>query len=53
MNASDRVLELFHSHDSSLNLRFINTTLAFFFIIPYYSSSDELVTLPKQPTDLN
>lgn len=52
MNASARVLELFVSYDSSLNLRFTNTTLAFFFIIPYYSSSDKLVTLQKQPTDL-
>lgn len=52
MEASDRVLELFVSDESSLNLRFINTTLAFFFIIPYYSSGDQLVTLRKQPTEL-
>ena len=48
MNASDNVLELFASDERSLNLRFINTTLAFFFIVPYYSSSDKLVTLRKE-----
>ena len=51
MNASDQVLELFVSEEASLNLRFISTTLAFFFVIPYYSSSDELITLKKQAAD--
>ena len=45
MNASDQVLELFVSDEGSLSLRFISTTLAFFFIIPYYGSSDQLITL--------
>lgn len=51
MNASDRALELFAPDEGSVNLRFIDSTLAFFFIVPYYSSSDDLITLQRQPAD--
>ncbi len=53
MEASDLVVELFVPDENSLNLRLVNTTLAFFFIIPYYSSSDALITLRRQSADLD
>ena len=45
MSASDRILEMYSSEEGSLNLRFIDTTIAFLLVIPYYSSGDELVVL--------
>lgn len=51
LSASDRVLELFVSDDDTLNLRFIDTTLSFVFIVPYYRSRDALISLQRAPTD--
>lgn len=51
MAASDRVAELFVTHDAALNVRLISTTLAFFFIIPYYGSNDRLIVLERLPDD--
>jgi len=49
MEASDRVADIFGTDESTIDIRFINTTMAFFFVIPYYGSSDQLVRLQRQP----
>ena len=47
MAATDRVADLFSTVDRTLSIRFASTTIAFFYIIPYYGSSDRLVTLER------
>jgi hypothetical protein len=52
MTISSRVLEAFVSDERSLNLRFTDTNFAFFYLFPYYGSSNRLVMLQKQPADI-
>ena len=47
MAASDRKLELFSVAKNTLSARLIDTSLTFIFIVPLYSSSDELILLQK------
>ena len=47
METTDNVLDLYSTDESTLELRFINTRMALMFLIPYYKSEDELVTLKR------
>ena len=47
MDTSNRVMEMFVTDSGLLNIRFVDTTMGFVYILPYYASSDDLYTLER------